>query len=457
MSFKSIFGSSKLKSVRESIEPMLKAMRGGAIGNMPADVPGAPQANVPIGSQLIETFVITLVFSVVMQLLESNFAQLKRYNDMAVDMYPMTYDSPQTFIQDPSSSYPILKPSQDERNGAEYSFSMYLSVQPDNFTGEKGYKHVFHKGSSGVFPLMSPGVFFRADNNTLRVYQNSNLAWDNHVDIPNIPLKKWFHLVVMVKGRALDVYINGNLAARNKFNDIPKMNYGAFYLFMPKLINTTTTTDKCNASAMAAAEAAVAAYIQKQAETAQNNVSGTATAAGSSIAGAAAVGGTALVGAGATKLGSGLTDLGRSLSSNLSGIASSLNTQIANLGTSAAASVLSGALGNVTGTRNSTTTETERDLTGVPVMISGRMNGFASRIKYFAFALSYAQIDKLLREGPNPTVYKPSGQAPLSIRPTFAMGWDVATNSGPTYVPNPNALDKNLPGYQTDSWWTGGQ
>jgi hypothetical protein len=454
-----MFTSSKLKSVRDSFEPMLKAMRGGALNIMPAGVmPGAPPANVPVGPQLIETFVITLVFSVVMQLIESNFAQLKRYQDMAVDMYPMTYDSPQTFIQDPTSSYPILKPSRDERNGAEYSISLYLSVQPDNFTGEKGYKHVFHKGSSGVFPLLSPGVFFRSDNNTLRVYQNSNLAWDNHVDIPNIPLKKWFHLVVMVKGRALDVYINGNLAARKKFNDIPKMNYGAFYLFLPKLINTTTTkSDQCNASAMAAAQAAVAAYIQKQGETAQNSVTGAAASIGTGITSGTGAAGAAITGAGATKLGSGLVNLGASLSSGIGGIASDAAAQINKFQQGAAANFLSGALGNVSNASSNVTTEAERDVTGVPITINGRMNGFASRVKYFAFALSYAQIDKLLREGPNPTVYKPSGQAPLSISPKFAMGWDVATNSGPTYVPNPNALDKNLPGYQTDSWWTAGQ
>jgi hypothetical protein len=296
---------------------------------------------------------------------------------MAVDMYPMTYDSPQTFVQDPTSGFPLLLPSKDERNGAEYSFSLFLSVQADNFTGEKGYKHVFHKGSSGVFPLLSPGVFFRSDTNTLRVYQNSNLAWDNHVDIPNIPLKKWFHLVVMVKGRALDVYINGNLAARKKFNDIPKPNFGAFYLFFPKLFNTeSVVAEQCSPL-----------------------------------------------------------------------------VQVAN----AAPKSLTGGLGAVDSIRFTNTTEKERETKGVPISITGRMNGFASRIKYFAFALSYAQIDKLLREGPNPTIFKPSAQAPLSFMPNVNVGWNIGINSGPTYVPNANAFDKNLPGYQTDSWWTSGQ
>jgi Concanavalin A-like lectin/glucanases superfamily len=357
----SVFNSLKFKSLRDSFEPMLKSMRGGANAMLPGGVPGAPPANIPIGRQLIETFVITLVFSVSMQILESSFSQLKRYQAMAVDMYPLTYDSPQTFIQSPDSGFPILEPSKDERNGTEFSYSCFLSVQPETFTGEKNaFKHVFHKGSANVFPLMSPGVFFKADTNTLRVYMNTTMNWNNYVDIPNIPLKKWFHLVVMTKGRSLDVYINGNLANRLTFADIPKLNYGSFYLFLPKNVNTQTLqADICTSSTMA----------------------------------------------------------------------SDVNVK-ANI-----------------------TTETEKDLTGVPITITGRMSGFASRIKYHAFALTYAQIDKLVKEGPNPTMFRPSA-ASISVAPHLAIGWDLTFNSGPVYVPNSNQFDKNMPGYQTDSWWT---
>ena len=362
--------SSTIRSLREAFDPMARAMRGGASAAAgivaPGSNPGTAMPNVPVGQQLIETFVITLVFSITMQLLESNFAQLKRYQSMAVEMFPLTYDSPQTFPQDPDSGYAILEPSKDERNGTEFSYSCFLSVQPETFTGEKdGFKHVFSKGSVNVFPLMAPAVFFKSDKNTLRVYMNSSMAWNNYVDIHNIPMKKWFHLVVMVKGRALDVYINGNLANRHKFRDIPKLNFGAFYLFLPKLINTSEVS------------AAVCTT--------------------------------------ATKL------------------AAQVNVSVSN------------------------TTETERDLKGVPIAILGRMSGYASRVKYFAFALSYSQIDKLLKEGPNPSMFRPAQAAPISVSPNIAIGWDVKLNSGPLYVPNANSFDNNKPGYQTDSWWTSGE
>jgi hypothetical protein len=353
--------SKNIRTLRDSFEPMLKSMRGGANAMMPGAVNSGFGANVPMGRQLMETLVITLVFSVTMQILESSFSQLKRYQSMAVDMFPLTYDSPQTFIQNPESGYPLLEPSRDEREGTEFTYSCFLSVQPETFTGEKNaFKHVFHKGSVNVFPLMSPGVFFKADSNTLRVYMNTTMNWNNYVDIPNIPLKKWFHLAVMVKGRSLDVYNNGNLANRLTFSDIPKLNYGGFYLFLPKNVNTQTLqADICTKSSLAA----------------DVNVSA------------------------------------------------------------------------------SVTTETEKDLTGVPITITGRMNGFASRIKYHAFALSFAQLDKLVKEGPSPTMFRPSGPS-ISVAPHLAIGWDLNFSTGPAYVPNSNQFDKNLPGYQTDSWWT---
>ena len=101
-------------------------------------------------------------------------------------------------------------------------------------------------------------------------------------------------------------------------------------------------------------------------------------------------------------------------------------------------------------------TEKDRDLGANPIHVNGRMNGYISRIKYFAFALSFSQIDKLLKEGPNKNRFRPSGQAPVSNDLTVAVGIDVTNFSGPIYTPNSAAFDANVPGYQTDAWWTSG-
>jgi hypothetical protein len=50
------------------------------------------------------------------------------------------------------------------------------------------------------------------------------------VEIPNIPVGKWFHLVIVQKGQNMDTYINGNLAVRRQFSNIPVLNYGHVYV-----------------------------------------------------------------------------------------------------------------------------------------------------------------------------------------------------------------------------------
>jgi len=350
------FSASKLKSLRDSFEPMLRSMRGGA--NLIA--PGG--TNATLGMQLIETFVIVLVFSITMQLLESNFQQLKKYQQMAVEVYPLTYNTSQVFIQDPSSCFPILEPSKNERNGAEYSYSCFINLSSDNFTGEKGaFRHVYHKGSPNIYPLMSPGVFFHTDSNTLRVYQNSTLNWSNYVDIPNIPINKWFHLVVMLKGNALDVYINGNLANRFKFADVPKLNYSNFYLM--------------NGSKIGDYKAAGCAVSVENEGTANPNLQ--------------------------------------------------INTVSLDIKDFSDQGISTGVKA---------------------ITVVGAMRGYVSRVKYFAFALTYTQIDKLLREGANKKVFKPK-KGPTDNATTMEMSYG-------SMIPNAMQFSMNLPYYQTDDWWT---
>ena len=346
-SISSVFTGSKLKSLRESVEPLLRSMRGGASMFNPS-TPG----NAPIGLQLVETFIIVIIFSLSMQLIDSSFTELQKYNSMAVDVYPLTYNSSQIFIQDPSSCFPILEPSNDERNGAEYSYSCFINLSAENFTESANtFRHVFHKGSPGIYPLMAPGVFFRADTNTLRIYQNSTLTWNNYVDIPNIPLNKWFHLVVMLKGNALDVYINGNLANRHKFQSVPKLNYGNFYLLNGSVVGDTTLS--CNIT-----------------------------------------------------------------TTDISGV-DQLNIN-----------------------SNKTYTDLSANNIAPSFIVVGAMRGYVSRVKYFAFALTYSQIDKLLREGPSKTIYN-SRKDPVLDDPSF--------NLLPSFRARPQAV---LPFYQTDDWWT---
>ena len=414
----SILNSASVKSLRDGFAPIVNAMRGGSAAVAQATGVGSGPS-VPVGKQLIETLVYTVIFSITMQLVESSFGALKKYQQMAIDLFPATYDSPQTYPQDPSSGYELILPSRDERNGTEYSYACFISVQQDTFTGEANtFKHVFSKGSKGIYPLMSPGVFFMADKNTLRVYQNTQMKWNNYVDVENFPIKKWVHLVVMVKGKALDVYINGNLANRRTFVDLPKLNYGGFYMFLPKIVNVKTIEGTCSdiEAANKANQAAIAAKTAEIGNTVNNVLSG-------------------------------------DLASNI--LSGNAYSQLKSAAKSAVSTAQNAASGSIKGLTTVDSTQTEMDLSSLPITINGRMNGFISRMKYFAFALTYSQIDKLIREGPNPKRSGPNND-PLSTTPTISIGYGYSTTNftGPAYVPNPNSIDNNLPGYQSDSWWT---
>jgi hypothetical protein len=66
--------------------------------------------------------------------------------------------------------------------------------------------------------------------------------WDNFVEIPNIPVEKWFHLVISCKGRSLDVFINGNVIQRMTLSSVPKLNFGDVYAFQ-NIANEDTRID----------------------------------------------------------------------------------------------------------------------------------------------------------------------------------------------------------------------
>ena len=69
--------------------------------------------------------------------------------------------------------------------------------------------------------------------NTLAIIMNTNNP-DNYYDeieIPNIPMNKWFNIVIRLSGQYnLDIYINGRLAKRHLLSGIPIQNYGDVHL-----------------------------------------------------------------------------------------------------------------------------------------------------------------------------------------------------------------------------------
>ena len=225
--------------------------------------------------QLLFLVLALLVLVSLITAIENVVGAVTQFDRLSSPIMPDTTPTTQTVVQDPDSGVPLIYNSVNESNGMEFSYSMYLFINPDTFEtsaafGDEGaatgsatpvgtsgrsgapatgsttpdgtvLKHIFHKGNREVFPLMSPGLFVSSKSNTLRLYMNSTTRWDNYVEIPNVPVNKWFHVVITMKGKYLDVYVNGNVTVRHEFDTVPKLNYGNVYIMYPaKFPNSAT-------------------------------------------------------------------------------------------------------------------------------------------------------------------------------------------------------------------------
>ena len=197
-------------------------------------------------SQLLFLMLAILVLYAIITMIETAVSTVTQFDRLSTPILADTTPTTQTIVQDPDSGVPLIYNSVNETNGMEFSYSMYLFINPDTFENSSSFapttetkntggvfKHIFHKGNREVFPLMAPGLFVSSTSNVLRLYMNSTTKWDNYVEIPNAPVNKWFHLVITLKGKYLDIYMNGNVAVRHEFDTVPKLNYGNVYIMYP--------------------------------------------------------------------------------------------------------------------------------------------------------------------------------------------------------------------------------
>jgi len=150
--------------------------------------------------------------------------------------YTANADDKSLVIRQDASKYSDAKQilfSQNEPSGTEFAYSFYLYVNSATFnTGDDVLHHVWHKGYGCVWPLMGPGVFIKGSSNTMRIVMNTYENPYAFVDVANIPIRKWFHVVLNCRRGGLEVHINGNLANKLRFeNTLPYLNFQDIILF----------------------------------------------------------------------------------------------------------------------------------------------------------------------------------------------------------------------------------
>jgi hypothetical protein len=127
--------------------------------------------------------------------------------------------------QDPNHvNYVPIQRSVD-KDGIEFSYAFWFVIS--DFAYKNGeWKHMFHKGNSSSYPNRAPGVWIHPTNNIVRVYMNTMKNMLEFVDVDNIPLRKWVHMVISVKNKYLMIYVNGLLKVKKELSSLPRQNYG---------------------------------------------------------------------------------------------------------------------------------------------------------------------------------------------------------------------------------------
>jgi len=197
----------------------------------------APNTNGSSGSGSVVEHLVYGLFYVGILCMVFIFVELmyKYWNRLSMNRTTLianTINSDKTISipQDPNATGSnTVSLSSNELTGVEFSYSLYLNVNPSTFQGADqtaGLYHIFHKGYASQFPLMAPGAYMRSDQNTLRIYMNTYKTWNNYIDVENIPVSKWVHVVIVCKEHALEIYVNGNIAKKMSFDGFsPYQNY----------------------------------------------------------------------------------------------------------------------------------------------------------------------------------------------------------------------------------------
>ena len=149
---------------------------------------------------------------------------------------------PIVITQDPTStsSMPIIR-STNQIFGMEFTWSIWMFIKPvQPTTTGTAPQHVFSKGAGSIMTCTSPanannapGVYL-TNTNTLNVLMDTVKApacsVNPIISIDNMPINKWFHVVIRLTNDTLDVYVNGRLTQRAVLDSVPNQNYDDVYI-----------------------------------------------------------------------------------------------------------------------------------------------------------------------------------------------------------------------------------
>ena len=190
-------------------------------------------------------FLILVIFIFII-LLQIGIFFLSKYFSFSTDPILLngTMNAEQLVVvaQNPGSSgaIPVLR-SKNQRDGLVFTWSVWLLIKNpplsrDFAATSNTYKHVFSKGNDNInsdglaTPNNAPGLYIAKNYRDLVVVMST---FDNPMEevvIGDIPIDKWFNVIIRVDQHQLDVFINGTLTRRHILKGIPQQNYDNVYV-----------------------------------------------------------------------------------------------------------------------------------------------------------------------------------------------------------------------------------
>jgi len=146
--------------------------------------------------------------------------------------------------QDPDNPNAItIKRSVNATDGIEFTWSIWIYI--DDLTYNDGqYRCVFYKGNDFAsnpkagqeepqglnFPNNAPGVYIAPNTNNLIIFMNTFNVINEQITVEDIPINKWFNLIIRCQNTTMDIYMNGLVVKSYELHGVPKQNYGDVYV-----------------------------------------------------------------------------------------------------------------------------------------------------------------------------------------------------------------------------------
>jgi len=187
---------------------------------------------------LLVLFIFIVVLQIAMYILGYIFASKNSSPHLFDGMIDATRMV--TISQSPSTKgAKTIYRSVNADDGLEFSWSIWLYINDlgDN-TGR--YRHIFNKGTdtpdpdnTGLnYPNNAPGLYISPDTNELTVIFNTYEVINEEITIPDVPLNKWFNVIIRCRNKTVDIYVNGLVTKSMELIGVPKQNYGDVYVAM---------------------------------------------------------------------------------------------------------------------------------------------------------------------------------------------------------------------------------